>query len=71
MPLSAWGRLAIYVVMVLSGKPYLCGKLVVGKICDAHRAAEDLGCQVEDLWEASDHVLATEATPMSFDLAVR
>lgn len=60
----------IYVVTVLSGNLYLCGKMVAAKICDAHQAARYLGCQAEDLWEASEHIVAAEATPRRFDLAV-
>ena len=61
---------AIYVVTVLSGNLYLCGKMIAGKICDAYEAAKYLGSQPEDLWEASEHIVASEATPMQFDLDV-
>jgi hypothetical protein len=60
----------IYVVTVLSGDLYLCGKMVAANICDVHKAAKYLGCAPEDLWEASEHVVASRATPMRFDLAV-
>jgi hypothetical protein len=60
----------IYVVTVLSGNLYLCGKMVAARICDAHEAAKYLGSRPEDLWEASEHIVASEATPMRFDLAV-
>ena len=60
----------VYVVTVLSGNLYLCGKLIIGKICNAHEAARLLGRKAEELWDASEHVVASEATPMRFDLAV-
>ena len=60
----------IYVVTNLSGNLYLCGKMIAGKICDQHTAAKLVGRKPEDLWEASEHVIAREATPMNFDLRV-
>ncbi len=60
----------VYVVTVLNGNLYLCGKMIVGMISDAHQAAKSLGCQPEDLWEASEHIVASATTPMRFDLAV-
>ena len=60
----------IYVVTNLSGDLYLCGKMVAGKICDQRTAAKFVGREPEDLWEASEHILAREATPMDFGLKV-
>jgi len=61
----------IYVVTVLRGKLYLCGKLTVRRICDANEAAKELGREADDLWDASEHVVALQATPMRFDRPVR
>jgi len=60
----------LYVVTVLSGTLFLCGKLRVGKICDVYQAAKDLDCEPQDLWEASEHIVASDATPMRFDQSI-
>lgn len=60
----------VYVVTVLNGRLFLCGKLKVGKICNVNEAAKDLDCEPQDLWEASEHIIASEATPMRFDRSV-
>jgi hypothetical protein len=60
----------VYIVTVFSGNLFLCGKLKVGKLCDVHQAAKDLECKPQDLWEASEHIVASEATPMRFDRSV-
>lgn len=58
----------IYAVTVMDGELYLLARLELGKICDFDEAASILG--TEDLWEASDHVIASASTPQHFDLAV-
>jgi predicted HNH restriction endonuclease len=60
----------VYVVSVIKGLLYLCGKLMVGKICKVNEAAAILGYEPEDLWEANEHIISTAATPMSFNLKV-
>jgi len=60
----------VCVVTVLGGNLFLCGKLRVRKICDVHHAAKDLHCEPQDLWEASEQIVASEATPMRFDHSV-
>lgn len=60
----------IYVVTVFRGTLFLCGKMEVGLICGKKEAASRIGCELEDLWDASEHVLGAAATPMRFDLAV-
>src|SRR6266498_1960099 len=60
----------VYVVTVLSGQLYLCGKLIVGRICNAHQAAKFLDREAEGLWKASEHIVALAATPMRFDVEV-
>lgn len=57
----------VYVVSVIKGSLYLCGKLVVGKICDIDEAAAILDYEP---WEANEHIIAAAATPMSFTLRV-
>lgn len=56
----------VYVVTVMKGSLYVCGKLMVGKICSSDEAAVILGR--EDLWEADEHIVSSAATPMNFDL---
>ena len=58
----------IYAVTNMQGELYLLGRLRVGRVCDRDEAARALG--TDDLWDASDHVLASEATPKRFDRAV-
>lgn len=58
----------IYVVTVLKGKLYLCGKMKVEKICGLEEAAEFIGANPNELWRAPEHVVASEATPMNFNL---
>ena len=48
----------VYVVTVLKGKLYLLANLQVAKVCDYAEAADDLG---DDLWLASDHIIASAA----------
>ncbi len=60
----------VYVITVKGGTLYLCGKMISGKIVDAHKAAKYFGLHAEDLWEASDHIVASAATPKRFDLSV-
>lgn len=60
----------VYVVTVIKGSLYVCGKLMVGKICDVDEAAAALGCEPEDLWEADEHVLSSAAIAMDFNLKV-
>ena len=60
----------VYVVSVIKGALYICGSLVVGKICDVDEAATILGFEPEDLWEADEHIISAAATPMNFNLKV-
>lgn len=60
----------VYVVTVIRGELYLCGCLTVGKICKGKQAAKDLGVKASDLWQANEHIIASEATPMRWDLKV-
>jgi hypothetical protein len=60
----------VYVVSVINGLLYVCGKLVVEKICDVDEAAAILGYEPEDLWEADEHIISAAATPMNFNLKV-
>jgi hypothetical protein len=53
----------VYVVSVIKGALYLCGKLMVEKICDFDEAAAILG---HDPWDAKEHIMAGAATPMNF-----
>jgi hypothetical protein len=61
----------VYIVSVIKGSLYVCGKLVVGKISeDINEAATILGCESEKLWPADEHIIAAAATPMNFHLKV-
>ncbi len=57
----------VYVVSVIKGSLYVCGKLVVGKICDFDEAADILDLEP---WPADEHIISAAATSMSFDLRV-
>jgi len=57
----------VYVVSTIKGSLYLCGRLVVGKICDIEEAATILDYEP---WEANEHIIAEAATPMNFNLRV-
>lgn len=57
----------VYVVSLVKGSLYVCGKLVVEKICDIDEAARILPYKP---WEANEHIIATAATPMNFNLGV-
>lgn len=61
---------AVYVVTVKKGKLYLCGKLIVGKFCNVYEVAKDLGLPPEELWQAAEHIAASEATTHLWDLEV-
>lgn len=60
----------VYMVTVLNGELYLCGKMEVAKLCSLNEAAEYLGFQPDELWQAREHIVARAATPMSFLLRV-
>lgn len=60
----------IYVVTVIKGTLYVCGKLIVGQLCGVGEAADTLGCDPTDLWEADEHIIAIAATPMNFNLRI-
>lgn len=61
---------SVYVVTVKKGKLYLCGKLIVGKFCSVEEIAEDLGLSPDNLWQASEHIVASETTEPVWDLEV-
>lgn len=57
----------VYVVTIQKGVLHLVGRLVVGAVVDREQAEAALDYVP---WEASDHLLASECTPMRFDRAV-
>lgn len=57
----------VYVVSVIKGSLYVCGKLMVEKICGTDEAAAILGYEP---WPAEEHIIAAAATPMNFNLRV-
>jgi len=59
-----------YVVTIKEGLLYLCGKLIVGKYCGINEAARITGLKPEQLWQADEHIIASEATAMLWDLRV-
>lgn len=60
----------IYVVTVIKGQLYLCGKMEVGRFCSRTEAAQALNYAPEDMWEAREYLVAVQATPMHFDRAI-
>jgi hypothetical protein len=52
----------VYVVTIIKGALYVCGKLVVGTMCDVDEAAAILNCEPEDLWEADEHIIAAASS---------
>ena len=57
----------VYVVSVIKGSLYVCGKLVVGMICDFDEAATILDYEP---WDADEHIIAAAGTPMNFNFRV-
>ncbi len=57
----------VYVVTVIKGKLYVCGRLKVGIVCDLSEAARILNWGTDELWQAEEHLIAAEATPMNFN----
>jgi HNH endonuclease len=57
----------VYVVSVVKGSLYVCGKLMVEQICGTNEAAAILGYEP---WPAEEHIIAAAATPMNFNLRV-
>jgi predicted HNH restriction endonuclease len=57
----------VYVVSVVKGSLYVCGKLLVEKICDTDEAPAILNYEP---WPAEEHIIAAAATPVNFNLKV-
>lgn len=60
----------VYAVTVRSGRLFLIGRLSVATVCSVAHAATLLGCAPDYLWPADEHIVASSATPMRFDLEV-
>ena len=58
----------VYGITVRRGTLFVAGKIEVGKICGKAEAAASLGS--DDLWEASEHIVASAGTRKNFELAV-
>ena len=58
----------VYFVTVRSGTLFVAGKLEVGRICGKDEAVAELGD--DDLWNASEHIIASAGTSKNFDLSV-
>ncbi len=59
-----------YVVTIKQGRLFLCGKLEVGSYCDSSEAAKITGLTPDQLWQATEHLVASYATEMRWDLEV-
>ncbi len=57
----------VYVVTVRVGLLYLLGVMLVGEVCAVDTAAKRLNTSVAELWDATDHLIAQQATPMNFN----
>lgn len=52
---------------VTKGALYVLSRLIVAKICNVNEAAADLDVTPANLWEANEHIVATEPYPIYFD----
>ena len=52
----------VFVVSVRLGELFLGGRVVVAKLCDLHTAASSLVRDPDDLWPASQYVIAEPST---------
>lgn len=59
-----------YVVTIKKGRLFLCGKLEVGSYCELSEAAKITGLTPDQLWQAKEHLVASYATEMLWDLNV-
>ncbi len=59
-----------YVVTIKKGRLFLCGKLEVGSYCSLSEAAKITGLSPDKLWQAKEHLVASSATEMLWDLEV-
>lgn len=57
----------IYVITVIKGSLFVCGRMVVGQIWDMQTAISNLPYQP---WEAKEHAIASLCTPTNFELKV-
>lgn len=60
----------VYVLTVIRGQLYLLGKLVIGDLGDIDTIAQQLNTTSSQLWQETDHISASEATPMDFERRV-
>jgi hypothetical protein len=54
----------VYVVTVRKGTLYLLARMHVKGLCDYEEAVDKFG---DDVWDATDHVIASSSTPMRFE----
>lgn len=59
---------AVYVVTAIRGKLYVAAKIIVEKVLD--RADASLALGRTDLWEATDHIIASRSTPINWNRMV-
>lgn len=59
---------AVYIVTVKKGKLLVAAKIIVGQVCNTTEAARALG--TSDLWNALDHIVASESTPLDWSFEV-
>ena len=57
----------VYIVTVIQGRLFVLGKLRVGKVGNQDEAAIELGEEPSQLWNASDHIVASASTPSNYD----
>ncbi len=53
----------VFIITVKEGKLFLSGKLTVGKFCTRKEAAKEMNCEPTDLWDAKEHIIASNFTP--------
>lgn len=59
---------AVYVVTVQKGKLHVSAKIIVGQILNRSEAMDALGHS--NLWDASDHIIASRSTPINWQLEI-
>ena len=58
---------SVFVVTIRAGKLFLCARMMVEQVCSKQEAERILGYAV---WDAEEHLISRDGTPMRFDRMV-